>query len=260
MKTLSVGLPHQNAQADLSWYGRALELLQPPSWYNWKFDQTAEPHYVPMLWRLRNDAYMVEAIRVARLNKRRLWFLSNEPERKRDQGGSDVEPSEAADAVALWKRRTDNPIAAPGILWDAWGQKWLEQYLQANGPMPDYWAVHIYAHSAGHWLVLWEEWREWMRDNALELPTIVTEFASWSEDVAEQKAVMNVVNQTLRTDSLLHSAYWFSARYAPFVDWWARSDLLDADDQLTELGEHYVSGGVSPATNTTTYLPSVSKT
>ena len=249
-------LPHQNAEAAPAWYGRALELLQPASWYNWKFDQTAEPHYVPMLFALRNDAYMVDAIRVARGNKRRMWLLGNEPERK-DQ--SDTPANEAADAVALWKRRTDNPIAAPGILWDAWGQRWLEDYLSADGPIPDYFAIHIYAHTAGQWLVLWEEWREWMSWNNLELPTIVSECASWSDGIEDQKAVIDVARQTLRTDSILHSAYFFSAHYGSYKPFWKHSDLLTADGALTELGRYFVAGGVDPAAEHTVYLPTIKK-
>ena len=243
-------LPWQNAESDPAWYGRALELLHPASWYDYKFDQIVDPHYVPMLYTLRNDACMVDAIRAARDNRQRLWFLGNEQERK-DQGNT--EPQEAADAVASWRRRTDNPIAAPGILWDAWGQRWLEDYLNADGPTPEFWAIHIYAHTAGHWLVLWQEWREWMSWNNLELPTIVSECSSWDEDPRIQCEVMDIVRRTLSTDKLLHAAYWFSACYSPYADFWARSDLLTEDDQLTLVGEHFV--GLA-----TTYLPLVTVT
>ncbi len=254
-------LPHQNAERDPAWYQRALDKLGPDSWYNHKCDQlgATDKRYTPMLFGMRDDAYMYEAMRLARVYRNRMWLIGNEPERLAEQGGSDTEPEEAADAVAKWMRLTDVKVALPGILWDEVGREWLEQYLDAGGPVGDFWAIHIYAHDTGHWLTLWQDWQAFLRERGLELPTLVTECAAWADDVSVQAGVMDMVRQTLRTDDMLQGAYWFAGHYGTFVPWWSRSDLLTEHGTLTDLGRHYVESTTAAGLEMKVYLPTIEK-
>jgi hypothetical protein len=127
--------------------------------------------------------------------------------------------------------------------------------------MPDAWHVHIYAYSADEW----ENWligienllddEGWSHKNGKLIPIIVSEAAGISDNIEENKRVMDRAWFRVQTDPRLHSVYWFSARYSD-LDTAAIYQLLDAEANLTELGAYFVE--LNQRELETVYLPTIS--
>lgn len=212
-----------------------LHILNSPWWYTWKYDQLDRPGYTPMVWRCTKD-WIERALPLALEEPERMWLLGNEPERL-DQ--SNTPPDEFADNARRWAL-AGLPFAAPGVLWNEQGRKWLEEYLSAGGPEPDAWHFHIYAWSAGHFLAeIASMNRMWSRR-----PIIISECAGAVDNA--NLDVMRGVKEALRTGRI-QAAAWFSARYEAFDD----PSLLTADGQLTEIGAAFT------APEYTVHLPAV---
>lgn len=240
---LFAGVPIQNGA---TFAQRAVETLQLAHWYDW-----SEDGQIAMLWRCGPSE--------ARNAKRRtgLWLLGNEPEREEQ---SNTSPQEFVAGVRQWQQSRSTPIALPGVLLDLDGIEWIEAYLADNGPIPDFWHVHIYAWNIAHWLDLWEKWEMTMHSYRAERPTIISECACWSEKPDDQIALMEGIATQIIVRPLIHSAFWFSAHYGTQQKFWRRSDLLDGDGTLTAVGQHFltVRKDVSGAAGDhTVYIPSV---
>lgn len=233
---------------------QASETLRLQTYCNWQMDAP-----LPMIWRCTEPD--VNGATVYR--RQALTLLGNEPERIEQ---SATTPADFVAGVRAYQRRNPTPIALPGILMhDAKGLDWLDLYLSLNGPLPDFWAIHIYAWTADDWRAQWRKFQDWMwsRQTDVRRPVIVTECASWGDRVGEQVEVMDTVWDVLQTESRLAAALWFSAHCAtnPGHEWWARSDVLNAQGELTDLGKHFMAltqGAEGASVEPQVLLPQVS--
>ena len=113
--------------------------------------------------------------------------MLNEPERA-DQANLS---SEEGAAVVRQMVDAGACVAAPGMILTVEGLAWLEWYLDADGPVPDVWAIHLYFcyTPAGIDRAL-EKWDGWMRRWDVKRPTIITEFNAQHLDVGQQIVLM----------------------------------------------------------------------
>lgn len=225
---LGVGAPWQSGDN----IPAMLERLRPAWWYDWRFEQTGAPGYVPMIW---SDGVwdMHQATLVSLFERRpdQFWLIWNEPERA-DQ--ANMAPERAA---ALTTEIAAHGIgyAAPGVALTSDGYIWLEDYLRHGGPVPHCWHVHIYrCIKPDQWLAAWGRWRNWMHDHDVVRPTIVSETNGWTEGSYGQRRMLEQVDAVLEFDELLQAAAWFATRW----DSWGSGvpDLLDDDGELTPTG------------------------
>ena len=228
---LGVGMPWQNAEADPGWYDTALELLMPAWWYNWKCDQIGEYGYYPMLWRMRRDQYYDEAITKARANPRMFWLMGNEPE---EEEQSNTPYTEAASTMRKWEQDTAVLWACPGVILGSKGMRWLEGYLNAGGPVPTVWHVHLYTRTATEWWLRLRDFSDWMEKKRVIRPVIVSETALDIRDADEQIPLLAAIGNALSMRRV-QAVSWFSAEYANH-SW---SNLLDGSD-VTTLGHNYL--------------------
>lgn len=228
---LGVGIAHYQAH---EWRDATLDLLEPSCWKDWLWDHVGTPGYVPAVFSMKVDGWSAAAMHTARDGfPGVMWELGNEPE----QGSSRVEPEEAAAFSVLWQQTAGENFAAPGhIIWGK-GLSWLQRYLEAGGVVGKFWNVHLYfATNADHWTELWETWKEWMKQNKMIRPVLISE--TNAHGGCSHIEVMTRIAETLRSDPLLHMALWYSD-----YDWhnvFHESDLRTADGRRTALGEHFM--------------------
>ncbi|KKN74828.1 hypothetical protein LCGC14_0387210 [marine sediment metagenome] len=233
---LAVGIPWQRAVNDPSWYVHALTMLEPNWFYNWKYDLCGQfDNFVPMIWRM-NLEWLARALPTIKQYSTHLWLLGNEPERAEQ---SDTPPEVFAETVRELKRQTGSwvvPIAIPGVLHDymSGGKNWTQAYLDAGGPLPDYWHIHLYEPNA---MMIHSRIGSWKKKFGDGIPIIVSEVASWRRDDNRPQEVMSAIRQALAKGDI-HAAAWFSAYYETDM---AFSSLLTAAGKLTELGEAFVA-------------------
>ena len=226
---LGAGLPHQNAENDPAWYDAALETLQPTWWMNWKYDQLDHDGYVPMLWKCDLE-WLAKALPTILSNPNHLYLLGNEPSRV-DQ--SNTPPDVFAATVQMLRRETGDwaiPIALPGILWNDRGRSWLDEYIAADGPLPDVWHFHIYCYTSSQVHSIIKHMAYVYGDR----PIIISEIAGAVENANAD--VMRGIRKALADDTV-QAAAWFSAYY----DKWPEPSLLTAEGELTEIGELFVA-------------------
>lgn len=223
--TLGIGLPWQWAESDPGYYARALALLSPPSWYTWKADCLGQPGFTPMVWQPKLGPHFTKAIEAAQHGPRTTWLLGNEPER---QEQANVSPADFVAAIQVWLALVGGQWAGPGILWGDEGRWWLYEYIKLGGPIPDYWAIHIYgSRDSRGWFDQYHHARRFFAELRVHRPVWVTE-TNGGEQLMRDLAASDI------------TAYWYSA-HDPFGDNRA-ADLTNADaTSLTELGRLYVS-------------------
>lgn len=244
-----LGIP---TQAPQFLQDRALTVFHPLLYQNWS------PHgSLPMAWNLHESDFAARF----RDSSGHLWLVLNEPD---NPAQANLSPAVAVQLLWRW-RAAFGPLgwAAPGTLIGPEGFAWLDKFIAAKGPIPEYWSFHIYSHDEPHLLDQWDQVRAWMARHNVERPVILSECASWSDDPAMQIAVMDAIVDLMKWDELLHCAVWFSSHYGSVDGWWARSDLLDIAGRLTPVGEHFVkvSGPLrdlaAGGTESTIFLPVV---
>lgn len=140
----------------------------------------------------------------------RTWLLFNEPEFAMQ---ADTPPEIAAVHVRYWQEAIgDNgKIACCGNLFYPWlgGKEWMESYLAAGGPVPDYWHIHIYgANNAIEWNATVDAWQRWNADHG-NLPTIISEVGSGQE--------LHDYLRTWQRDGII-AVYWFGINEAAHVN------------------------------------------
>lgn len=225
-----VGIPHQRAENDSDWYDLVLRKLNPPWFYNWKYDLLGKyNNYVPMIWRC-NTEWINRAIPIVKSHPKQLYLLGNEPEPEQP-GQSNTTPEDFIAGVRMWRKQVGYPFAAPGICWGEYGRRWLDRYLELGGPLPDVWHFHIYAYSM-----------ESVGAAILDMkrlypsrPIIISECAGAVKSV--DKVVMDGIRLACTREDIQAGA-WFSAYY----ETWEEPSLLTKDGELTELGIKYISG------------------
>ena len=213
------------------WAAHSLEMLQPPIWHNWVYDHLDDPTYTPMAYSLRlaaQDNYLEAAV----THEPRLWLLGSEP----NLASTYITPAEAAQAVQRWRDNYEGPIACCGtVQWAGWEQ-WLDAYLAAGGPVPDYWHVHVFDTYAYPPLSFFEAW---MQAHDAVRPILVTETACPWCDVAGNKRLMSEWAKLLADGDVL-AVVWYSD--VDYWQLWPTTNLLSDDGTtLALLGEHYLS-------------------
>jgi hypothetical protein len=252
---LAAGLTHQIEAANPGWMDRVWRALGQPSYHNWLFDRPVHFAYYPTLFRVMFDDETQptkpygRAKARAKDNPDELWLLGNEPHIA-NQGLIAV--TTFAAVVRDWLDHTNVTWAAPGIILQPDGYDWLEGYLAAGGPIPDYWHVHLY------WQLLPKDWqkrldefKQWAAKRQIERPVIVTETNANSRDPIDQMRLMDYLA------TIPETVYWYSS--LDYFSAWPHTDLVNWDGSLTELGRHFAGlmGVGGQAETHTIYLPDV---
>jgi len=242
-----VGIPWQRAADDPLWYSRVLKKLQPTCWYNWLNDQTHHANYTPMLWRC-NAVNVANTLFTAQAVGEQLWFIGNEPEQTSQ---SNTTPQDFVDGVIAWQESVGGQIALPGLYWDTYehGKAWLDEYVRLGGPIPDYWAVHMYQPAGHQWRAGFPGMIEHLRGIA-DIPILLTECGGSYNDEACILEVMHEVWLAVERGDV-QAAWWFSAYYEADMP---HNNLLTDDGKLTPIGEAY------RRMHSTVFMPQVSKT
>lgn len=136
-----LSIPWQNEEFAPGWTDRSLAALNSPWWFDWKFDSIGRPAYIPKLWHPKLDAHFDAAVQAANSNPDTMWLIAYDP----DRGSEPPETPQNAAAIGQeWVQATTVLYAAPGVVIHANGLDWLKAYLDAGGPMPDAWNIHLY--------------------------------------------------------------------------------------------------------------------
>jgi len=214
----------------------ALASLQPEAFHNWGSWSPLIPDkmYTPVIW---SPDYQLAAQQYQNLARRypgRIWLLLNEPDYPTQ---ANIRPEAAIPFVRNWIRLI-NPIcdvALPGVSvsYHQAGKAltWLDTYLDAGGPIGNYWHIHIYAPTVTAWHQQIEHWFEWWSRNGHGRATIISEaalFYTASDD--EQIELMESIAQI--NDPRIAAVYWYAAATNAKTP-----GLLDADGNLTRLGQ-----------------------
>jgi hypothetical protein len=233
MTMIGVGIPPLHGEPDAAYYADVCAKLEPPWWYDWRYGQIGTPGYRPMIWWLRTtEDNFVLGLEAAAQNPNEMFLLGNEPEL------NGVQPDEAARAMRTWQKRVGSwavEYAACGVNVSlhriSGALAWLDGYLREGGVVPPLWHVHVYG-DAGQFVRALAIFEQWMDDNHVRRPVIVSEFAHEIEYAPLMLAVERMID-----DGRLHSAAWFSAYYED----WPEPSLLTAGGELTQIGEAYVA-------------------
>lgn len=219
---------------------RSLHMLQPPVWMNWLYTDLDDPSYLPMAYSLAPSA-QANYLAVATTNPHRLWLLGNEP----NLPGTFVSPQDAASSVQMWAQQYWSPIACCGQLiypgvWLHHYTTWTRAYLDAGGPVPDYWHIHIYTSPPMINPVFHiDEFRDWMFANNVVRPVIVTEGNATTGTIDNQILYMNAMEASL-DNGKIHAFLWYSDR-----DWhnvWPNSNLISySGTEPLRLGRHWLT-------------------
>ena len=238
---LNLGMPWQ-------WQGdvHAMRvMLGYPGWYDWHWASGGES-YQRMIYSRIPDREWPIIRQLIRRDPSHLWLVLNEPERV-DQ--ANLEPEEGA-AVARQMIEAGACIAVPGVIVTHEGLTWLEWYLDAGGPVPDAWHVHLYfCYTPDGIDDRLDMWGEWMERRDVNRPTIISEFNAQDRDVGQQIAMMQHMALRLGQaaaareqgrDDWLWAAYWFSLNYKANASDTGVTNVIDEDGAVNELGRAFV--------------------
>ncbi len=167
-----------------------------------------EPLHTPSIWNHVYRPAMRDLVHLADDFPGRTWLLYNEPE---FSGQADTTPEDAAIHARYWVEAIgdEGKIACCGNLFfpALGGLDWLERYLAAGGPVPDYWHIHIYAANEWEWNMAIGGWQRWNAEHG-NLPTIISEAGSGQE--------LHDYLATWELDGFL-AVYWFGVTEATQV-------------------------------------------
>lgn len=237
---LGVGIPWQNAETDPGYYDRALGLLEPPFWYNWKFDKIGASRYVPMCWKCAPGTMLDQAIAAAKadraLRPTQTWLMGNEPELPPEHKQSDTNPADYKTAALKWVQNVGGFWVGPNILWHEQGREWIRNYVRIGGPIPSAWGIHIYfSATPAQWAATYNEAKSFFAGLGVPRVIWVTETAVAGGAVSTQKTLLDWL---MRQRDF--KAFWYSS-HDPFGPW-READLMDLPNRVTiPLGYHYAS-------------------
>jgi hypothetical protein len=226
----------------------AVATLQPDVWYDWRWDGSDAPEYMPMVHTMERGGWADAALQRSQ-GDTRMWMLGNEP----DWGYTYTSPRDAAAFAQWWAEGTDAPWACCGVIvttGDHWSA-WMAHYLLFGGPIPDAYHLHIYNGGAHNWMAHVESFRTWARNRGVERPIIVSETAAPNADMAYNVALLRAIQAHVAEDPAL-TVLWYSAHDHWQV--WPTTNLLDADGALTALGHAFVAGPVGQSDHVL-YMP-----
>ena len=215
-----------------------LDALRPGWWYDWRFECTGSPGYVPMIW--SDGIWATHQGTIESLIARwpaAFWLLWNEPE---IEGQANMEPAMAAALTAQIAGDYGINYAAPGVAWGRVGMEWLNAYLAAGGPVPHCWHIHIYwSHTPTEWAEKWASWKAWMQEHNVVRPTIVSETNAWEEGAYGQSRMIAYLADLLATDDLLRAVAWYATQA---YNWGTgHPQLLSEAGQLTSVGRTFAA-------------------
>ncbi|KIW05784.1 uncharacterized protein PV09_03639 [Verruconis gallopava] len=209
-------------------------------------------HFVPMLWGApddKNDTSFLDSVRSRKLSGENITHVlaMNEPDMKKDVGGSDISPS---DAASVWLKQIQPlkalgiKVSAPVVSGSPSGYSWLKSWQdQCDGECnPDFMPIHWYGPFAG--------FASWVGNMTTTYPNLeiwVTEFGLPNADL--------ISTQVFYNESINMLDGWSNvSRYAYFGSF--RSDssnigpaaaMLTNEGQLTDIGSWYLGGNATGA-------------
>jgi hypothetical protein len=205
-----------------------------------------------MLWRQKWDKHAAEAFELASetIAWDYTWLVGNEP---MVEGQATASPTEAADLGKRWRRDLPEVMfACPGVYINFWTrtQVWLNSYLDAGGPVPDFWHIHNYAWSHEGAQHANEQFFAWMDYHNVTRPVIISETSRWNDETWEkQTSFMDWTVDALQGDNPVVATAWFAAWYK----FWPTRLLLEQNFVTrSKLGDYFrqiVDGGVSVTYN-----------
>lgn len=141
-----------------------------------------DERHTPSIWNANfTPGTITQIAKLASDYPGRTWLFFNEPE---FEGQANTKPEIAAVHVRYWSEAVgDNGrFACCGNLFypSLGGLKWLEDYLAADGPIPDAWHIHIYVNNVWEWNQVIGGWQRWNAEHG-NLPTIISEAGSGQE-------------------------------------------------------------------------------
>lgn len=209
---------------------QAAQLLDYPCHHNWIADSYGVPGHTPTAYSLQPsalDGYMADA------SDGEFWLLGSEP----NISVTHIEPSDAAIFTSGWVTQTNTSWACCGTLqhWQyGYLLDWLDDYLAAGGAIPNAWHIHIYFVDNVGWDATLAQFRDWMIDNDVVRPVIVSETAQTSGNA--EPLLRHVAKAVCDGD--VQAVYWYigdkdAYNFAPLSQ-------LTVDGKITELGKLFV--------------------
>lgn len=165
-------------------------------WYTAKCCMTY-PDYYPSISQMRYYQGHGFYAKIAREYPGRTWYLWNEPDVPNQ---ANITPQQAIPITREWVamiREYGGKVAGYGVtvvhaahwLKDRW-MTWLQEWIDQDGPVPDYFHVHVYAQGVQEWDDLWGRWDEWNTQH-WNLPTILSEVGQGPAVMAHLRALAN---------------------------------------------------------------------
>jgi hypothetical protein len=128
---LGVGLPHQ----DRAITGEHAAALGASWYYDWGYGPAVRhPLLWPAFWEPQNQPRAAWEQVAGWAADGKAPLVCNEPD------GNGHDPAEIAHAMREWAA----PFIGFGTIINDAGMAWLDRYLDARGPMPNAWHIHIY--------------------------------------------------------------------------------------------------------------------
>lgn len=246
---VGVVIPHQaEVPSGPAVYEYALTTLDgtPNWWHNWKWP--AVPVWSGrqfMLPSSEDENDLDDAIAFANAHPSQGWLMEHRPE----INGPDAQTSAARMQTWVAGKPANTKWALGGVVYTfptpefPYGintaQDWLDEYLAADGPVPDAWHINVIGGSTTvaatfHWFL--NAHRSWMIANDVQKPLIVSGVFWTQEDLQYQKALLDQCIVEVGAGGYARAIAWISAGGYDFP--WTH--LIDADGHVTAMGDYYV--------------------
>lgn len=213
-------------------YQKIVDELRPVWWLDWQYNHFDIPNYYPMWFMPRADEHFLAASAAALQHPGHFWLNGNEPDRSETW----VEPEVAAVALNDWKGYARTDFAAPGIQLNDNGYAWLWRYLDAEGPIPDAWNVHLYCSSAQHGRDMLVKFSDRMEERKVGRPIVITETSVYGGTPEMQIEWWETLAEWAECGAFgLMAAAVFGAYWEP----WPWSNLTDAEGRAYQYAQDF---------------------
>ena len=233
------------------------ELLNPPCWHNWTHAERwfDNKNFTPTIWSWKFRDWEQGGVEVtvdlqnvsnlAQTYPNRIWLLWNEP----DLFGQAATPAiQAIPHTIQWMDAIgNNGIKACcgtvhlgnscATLKKTTGIKWLNDYVNNNGPIPDVWHIHIYcATSTQDWQSILDEFWQWWTIHGKNKPLLITETSGGINSQLNRDLILYI--SQLQDERILE-VYWFATINTGSSTW--NSQLINhLTETRTILGNLYM--------------------